>query len=65
MGEGLDYYFMRSLKVAKAGFIVEQSANLGLAGVQRVMAPIIRRVVGRLTHEQVRSIASTIRELMK
>ena len=34
---GMEYYFMKPLKLAKAGFIVEQTANLGLGGVQRVM----------------------------
>jgi hypothetical protein len=62
--EGLDYYFMRSLRLARAGFIVEQSASLGLVGVRRVMAPVIRKIVGRLTHDQLRSVASSIRELM-
>jgi hypothetical protein len=27
----MDFYFMRSLKLAKAGFIVQQSATIGLA----------------------------------
>jgi hypothetical protein len=30
-GIGLDYYFIKSLKVAKAGFVVEQSTSLGLS----------------------------------
>jgi hypothetical protein len=64
MNEGLDYYFMRSLRLARAGFIIEQSASLGLVGVRRVMAPVIRKIVGRLTHDQLRSVASSIRELM-
>ena len=32
---GLDYYFMKQLKLAKPGFLVEQSANLGMAGAQQ------------------------------
>jgi hypothetical protein len=61
---GLDYYFLRSLKVAKVGFVTQQSANLGIAGVQQVMAPVIRNIVGRLEHAQLQSVARTIRELM-
>jgi hypothetical protein len=61
---GLDYYFLRSLKVAKVGFVTQQSANLGIAGVQQVMAPVIRNIVGRLEHAQLQSVAGTIRGLM-
>ena len=61
--EGLNYYFLRSLKLAHAGFIVQQSANIGILAVQRLAAPVIRNIVGRLGHEQLLSVASTIREL--
>ena len=63
--EGLDYYFIQPVKVAKAGFIVEQSATLGLVGVRRLMAPVIKSVLSRMDHKQLNSIASSIRELMK
>jgi hypothetical protein len=65
MNEGLDYYFVRTLKLAKAGFIIQQSANLGIVGVQSVMAPVIRKIVGRMEHEQLLSVTASIRELMK
>src|SRR5271166_5667844 len=39
---GLDYYFIRSLKLAKAGFFAEQSANLGIGAAKRVFASVIR-----------------------
>jgi hypothetical protein len=65
LDEGLDYYFIQPVKVAKAGFIVEQSANLGLVGVRRLMAPVIKSVLSRMDHKQLNSIASSIRELMK
>jgi hypothetical protein len=61
---GLDYYFMRPLKLAKPGFMVEQSANLGMAGVQRVMASVIRQVIGRMEGPQLLSVCGSIRELM-
>lgn len=63
MNSGMDYYFMRPLKQAKAGFIVEQSANIGLAGVQQVMASVIRRVIGHMASPQLRSVCGSIREL--
>ena len=64
LDEGLDYYFIQPVKVAKAGFIVEQSANLGLVGVRRLMAPVIKNVLSRMDHKQLISIAASIRALM-
>ena len=61
---GLDYYFMKPLKLAKAGFIVEQSANLGLTGVQQVMGSVIRNIIGRMNGPQLLSVCGSIRTLM-
>jgi hypothetical protein len=61
---GMDYYFMKPLKLAKAGFIVEQSANLGLAGVQQVMGSVIRNIIGRMDSPQLLSVCGSIRMLM-
>jgi hypothetical protein len=65
MNSGMDYYFMRPLKQAKAGFIVEQSANLGLSSVQQVMASVIRQVIGRMDSPQLLSVCGSIRGLMR
>lgn len=62
---GLDYFFIRQLKLAKPGFLVEQSANLGMAGVQQVMGTVIRQVIGRMDGPQVLSVCGSIRELMR
>lgn len=62
---GLDYYFVKTLKEARVGFVTQQSANLGLIGVQQVMAPVIRNIIGRLEHAQLQAIAQSIRQLMK
>lgn len=62
---GLDYYFMRSLKLAKAGFFVEQTANLGLGAAKQVFASVIRNIIGRLDGPQLLSVCGTIRQLMK
>ena len=61
---GMDYFFMKPLKVAKAGFIVEQSAQLGLMGVQQVMASVIRNIIGRMGPPQLLSVCGSIRRLM-
>jgi hypothetical protein len=64
MNSGLDYYFMQPLKLAKAGFIVQQSANLGLAGAQQVMGSVIRNIIGRMNAPQLLSVCCSIRQLM-
>jgi len=61
---GMDYYFTKQLKLAKPGFLVEQSANLGLAGVQQVMGSVIRQIIGRMDRPQVLSVCGSIRHLM-
>jgi len=61
---GLEYYFLRPLKLANVNFVVEQSAQLGMAGVKRVMAPVIRNVIGRMDAQQLLTVCQHIRQLM-
>lgn len=63
MKAGLDYYFMQPLKLAKAGFIVQQSANIGLAGAQQVMGSVIRNIIGGMDGPQLLSVCGSIRRL--
>ena len=62
---GLDYYFIQPLKVAKAGFIVEQSAGLGMTGVQQLMESVIRNVIGRMDGPQLLSVGHSLRRFMQ
>ena len=62
---GLDYFFMKQLKLAKPGFLVEQSAQLGMAGVQKVMASVTRQIIGRMDGPQLISVCGSIRRLMR
>jgi len=61
---GMDYYLMRPLKLAKPGFIMEQSANLGMAGVQQVMGSVVRQIIGRMDGLQLISVCGSIRQFM-
>ncbi|MGZ5428035.1 MAG: hypothetical protein ACXWFS_03420 [Thermoanaerobaculia bacterium] len=61
---GMDYYFMKPLKLAKPGFIVQQSANLGLAGALQMMGSVIRNIIGRMDRPQLLSVCGSIRQLM-
>jgi hypothetical protein len=63
-GSGLDAFFIKPLKAARAGFIVEQSAALGMKGVQQVMASVIRQIIGRMGGPQLLSVSGSIRQFM-
>ncbi|MCW8845881.1 MAG: hypothetical protein OQK99_08605 [Gammaproteobacteria bacterium] len=61
---GFEAYFLQPLKLARAGFILEQTASLGLAGTQQMMAPVIRQMIGRMNGPQLVSVCSSIRQFM-
>lgn len=61
---GLEYYFIKQLKLARPGFLVEQAANIGMAGAQQVMGSVIRQVIGRMDSPQLLSVCGSIRQLM-
>lgn len=62
---GMDYFFLGPLRLARAGFITEQSARLGMAGSLRVMASVVRNLIGRMDEPQLLSVCASIRELMR
>lgn len=62
---GIDYYFMRPLKMAKMGFVIEQSANVSIAGSTRVLAGVIHNIIGRMNQDQLLFVCDYIRELME
>ena len=61
---GMDQYFLQSLKAAKASFVVQQSAALGMAGVQKVMGTVIRNILGRMDDRQLLVVCGSIRQFM-
>lgn len=62
---GMDYYFIKPLKRAKPGFIVEQSATLGMAGALQVIGSVVRNIIGRMGKPQLLSVSASIRELIR
>lgn len=62
---GLDAYFMQPLKLAKPGFVVEQTASLGMVGVQQLMGTVIRRVIVRMDGGQLLSVCGSIQRFMR
>lgn len=61
---GMEAYFLKPLKLAKAGFMLEQTASIGLAGAQKMMGPVIRQMIGRLNGPQLVSVCGSIRQFM-
>jgi hypothetical protein len=61
---GMDAYFMQPLRLTRPGMLVEQSAGLGLAGVQQVMGSVVHQIIGRMNGDQLRSVCNSIRQFM-
>jgi hypothetical protein len=61
---GLEAYFMVPLSDAKVGFIVQQSASLGMAGARQVVGSVIRNIIGRMDGPQLLSVCASIRTFM-
>ena len=64
MKSGFDGYFLVPLKKAKAGFLIEQSASVGLMGAQQVIGTVTRNIIGRMDAAQLLSVCGSIRRLM-
>ncbi len=62
---GMDYYFLRPLRLAKMGFIVEQSANVGMTGVTQLLGSVIHNVIGHMDSAQLLIVCDYIRQLME
>ena len=62
---GMEYYFLRPLKVAKVGFFTQQSANLGMAATTRVLGTVIRNIIGGMDNPQLLAVCRYIRQLME
>ncbi len=43
---GMEYFFLRPLKLAKAGFFMEQWASLGMSATTAVLGTVIRNMIG-------------------
>ena len=61
---GMDHYFLKAVADAKLGFVARQTAGLGVAGAMRVMAPIVRSVLGGADAAQLRGVSKHIHGLM-
>lgn len=61
---GLNYYFGQALRQADAGFVITKTADVGLAATLKVMAPVIRNIIGQLNDQQIREVCNFMRNIM-
>lgn len=62
---GMEYFFLKPLKLAKAGFFTQQSANIGMSATTGVLASVIRSIVGGMDSNQLLTVCGFMRGLMK
>jgi hypothetical protein len=62
---GLDYYFLRGLRLARVGFVVEQGAHIATVGASRVLASVTRNVLVRMDGAQLLKLCLHVRHLME
>jgi len=60
---GMDYYYLRALRVARIGFVGEQSARLGVSGAAKLISSVSRKYIMRMDDAQLLIVARHIREL--
>ncbi len=60
---GLDYYFLRALKQANVGFVVEQSARMGMSGAVKIVSSVSRTFILRMNKDQLLVVSQHIRAL--
>ena len=61
---GMTFFFLDPLHKLKMGFVMDQTANLGLSSVLRILAPMVRNIIGRMDDKQLRFVSTYIRDLM-
>jgi hypothetical protein len=60
---GMDYFFLKPLKLAQVGFVAEQSARLGLSGAIKVLSSVTQKFIVRMDRAQLLIVAQHIRDL--
>lgn len=60
---GMDYYYLRALKLSNAGALAQQSARLGIAGAVKMISGVSRRFIMRMNGAELRAVSGHIRSL--
>lgn len=60
---GMDYYYLRALKLSNAGHLAQQSAKLGIAGAVKMISGVSRRFIMRMNGKELLAVTGHIRSL--
>lgn len=60
---GMDYYYLRALKLSDAGQLAQSSAKLGIAGAVKMISSVSRRFIMRMNGKELVAVAGHIRSL--
>jgi hypothetical protein len=62
---GMDYYFLRALRLADSGYVAQQSARLGMSGAVKMISSVSRRFIMNMDRDQLLIVAAHIRSLAR
>ncbi len=62
---GMNDYYLRALKSARVGFVVEQSARLAMSGAVKLISSVSRKFIVRMDSDQLLVVAEHIRKLAR
>lgn len=62
---GMDYYYLKALKLAKVGFVKEQSARLGMSAAVKLINSVSRKFIESMDRYQLAVVAEHLRDLAK
>jgi hypothetical protein len=62
---GMAYYYLRALKLGKAGFVIEQSARLAVSGAVQLIGSVCRKFIVRMDAAQLLAVSRHIRALAR
>jgi hypothetical protein len=60
---GMDYYYLRALRLADTGYVAQQSARLGMSGAVKMISSVSRRFIMSMDKAQLLVVAAHIRSL--
>jgi hypothetical protein len=62
--EGLEFYYMRPLRLARANFFTKSATHMGLSSSRRAILMATRRVMGNMSFDQLNTIADHIETIV-
>jgi hypothetical protein len=60
---GMDFYYLRALRLAGSGYVAQQSARLGMSGAVKMIGSVSRRFIMGMDKARLLSVAAHIRSL--